>query len=160
MVEYEESYPGGSYPAETWPGELQVTIDVDENYANSPAMTYRLRMSVTRAAHLDPNIFVFAAVPNVAGRDYDQVRFITVATAADMQELPIVEPVEGSEYRYRDSSLDLYFRTVTELDAARTSIVRRINSLLSDIESMVSMNNQMVINWTFDTDEDSSSVGG
>ena len=160
MAEQSTSYPGNSYPAETWPGTLQVTVDVSENVdANvQPSQTYRLRMSVTGALNIDSNIFVYETVPDAAGRDPDQVRFVTVANLAYMHELPITEPVEGSGYYYRDDSLDLYFRTVAALEDARDQIIRRINLLLSSIESMTTMNKQMVLDWTFDTDEDSSSV--
>lgn len=145
-----------SYPAEAWPGALQLTVDVSENYDNPPDISYRLSMLVTGASNIDPNIFVFEAVPSSAGRDYSQVRFITVATPEAMNELPLVEPSEGADYRYRDDHIDLYFRTADELEAARLSIIRRVNSLLAATESMESMETQMVINWTFSTDEDSS----
>lgn len=158
MVDVEYSYPGNSYPAETWPGTLQVTIDVSSNFNNPPHMVYRLRMTVTSSLNIDPNIFVFETVPDAAGRDADQVRFVTVATPLYMQELPLTEPSEGSGYYYRDDEIDLYYRTVDELEDARDQIVRRINLLLTGIESMTSMNNQMVVNWTFDTDEDSSAA--
>lgn len=158
MVEESRSYPGGDYPVETSPGSLQVTVDISYDENESPSQAYRLRISVTDALNIDSNIFVFESVPDAAGRDSDQVRFVTVATPADMQELPLVEPSVDSEYFFRDNEVDLYYRTVASLEHGRDEILRRINLLLEGIESLTSMRNQMVVNWEFDTDEDSSSV--
>jgi len=158
MVTEARSYDGTEYPVETYAGSLQVTVDVSNNVDDPPSMAYRLRIAVTSSLNVDSSIFVFESLPDAAGRSTSLSRFVTVATPANMQELPLAEPSVDSEYYYRSDSVDLYYRTVAAIERARDEILRRINLLLENIEALTSMRSQMVVNWDFDTDEGSSVV--
>ena len=160
MVTEEISYTSLPYPPETREGNLEIQVDVSENVDAEPSLTYRLRIAVFAYNNIDPNIFVMETVPDSAGRNPDQSRFVTVATPAYLAELPLNEPREGEAY-FRTTEVDLYYRTVLKLETARDAILRRITLLLNSIEALTSMREAMTIVYEFDTDEeDSSSLGG
>jgi len=161
MVTETISYGDDSYIPNPLSGALRVTVDISENVGfpdDPPSLNYRLRITASNAQNMDSNIFVFEVVPDSAGRAANQVRFVTVATPAYMQELPILEPnVDEANYYYRSDSVDLYFRDIATLATARDNILRRITLLLESIESMIYMRQQMTIDYEFDTDETWSS---
>lgn len=120
----------------TQQGTLQVTINVAHYPNNPPSMRYKLAVEVTDSFNINPNIFMFESIADGPGRDPDQVRFISVATPPYRHELPVGAPAPGSEYYFLDDSVTLYYRSATEAEEGRDSIVRRIGVLLEGIEKL------------------------
>jgi hypothetical protein len=151
---------GDAYNTNTRPGSLKLAVYVSANTDDNAGehMAYRLCMSVEETSNADPNIFVYESVPTAAGRDPNQTRFVTVATPAYMQELPLLEPSVESSYMFRKSTVDLYFRTVLEATNARDRIIRRVQKLYEGMEALATMRRQMEVVFEFDTDEPYSSI--
>lgn len=83
----------------------------------------------------DPNIFVFrrsTPIMNPFGSTDKAVddNFFNVATPVDMYDIPIGKPdIENGMPYYRDSSLDLWFRNLEDVENAKLDIDNDIASL-------------------------------
>ncbi len=161
MADYtEDASDNSTYPPETRQGTLQLQFDVSENtdVNTDPSLAYRLRVSVVAAENIDSNIFVYEAVPDTVGRDASQLAFVSVATPAYMQELPIAVPTLGSRYLCRLDVADLYYPSVAALDNAKQEFIRRTYLLLDGIEKLSVLRKSELVSFTFDTDEGGSST--
>ena len=84
----------------------------------------RLRIVVTDAVNIDPNIFVYLRSPinPHTGETSDILQ--TIASPYDMEVYPVDDPDSETSYPfYRTSTLELDFPSVTLADAAWTKII-------------------------------------
>lgn len=115
---------------------------------------HRLRLWVSDYDDVDPNIFVYQRVPSVPeGPDPDDV-FVNVASVADMEEYPRIEP--GPDYPFfRLSSIDLVFRSVDIMDKVVARIKTDIRALLDNLAAIEELGDHSV--WDFNAAEYESS---
>ena len=92
----------------------------------------RLRIVVTDAVNIDPNIFVYLRSPvNPHTGDTSDV-FQTVASPYDMEVYPVDDPETNTTYPfYRTSMLELDFPSVTLADEAWTKIIALAQVLIN-----------------------------
>lgn len=143
---------GEPYEAPGSVGELHLTVsttyDADDN--DRP---YRLIITVTSAANIDENVFVYQGVPTTPGQAVgSDEMFVTVATLSHMEELPVDLPDSTYGYMYRKSSVDLVFPCPGDMEQAKTDILFRIEELLSDIENMAIMQDGLSVAFDFTTE--------
>lgn len=127
---------------------ISTTVDADDN--DRP---YRLMISVKDATNVDENIFVYMGVPTTPGQavgsDY---MFVTVATVEHMEELPIDLPDPTYNYMYRKSFVDLIFPCAKAMEKAQNDILRRIEELLGNLQSMATMRDGLSVAYGFTTE--------
>lgn len=84
----------------------------------------RLRVVVTDAVNIDPNIFVYLRSPINPHTGETSDIFQTIASPYDMEVYPVDDPDSETSYPfYRTSTLELDFPSVTLADAAWTKII-------------------------------------
>jgi hypothetical protein len=129
--------------------ELELSIQTSENLDNEASKTYRLQIEVTKSTNADPHIFMFEELEQVAGQFEAGSQFVTVCTAAYMEELPIGEGSPESGYFFRTDSVDLFYRTVEELKAGKEAILRRVKELAQNLQDLGSMKALETETYTF-----------
>jgi len=84
----------------------------------------RLRVVVTDAVNIDPNIFVYLRSPINPHTGETSDIFQTIASPYDMEVYPVDDPDSETSYPfYRTSTLELDFPSVTLADEAWTKII-------------------------------------
>lgn len=92
----------------------------------------RLRVVVTDAVNMDPNIFVYLRSPVSPHTGETSDIFQTVASPYDMEVYPINDPDTHTTYPfYRTGMLELDFPSVTLADAAWTKIIALVQVLIN-----------------------------
>ena len=92
----------------------------------------RLRVVVTDAVNIDPNIFVYLRSPINPHTGETSDIFQTVASPYDMEVYPIDDPDTNTTYPfYRTSMLELDFPSVTLADEAWTKIIALAQVLIN-----------------------------
>jgi hypothetical protein len=87
------------------------------------------------------------------GNTPDQDTYVTVATPADMQELPVGTSTAESGYLCRKSVVDLYYRTSKKALRGQDSIQRRLLALADAIEAIAILETSVTAKYKWKTDE-------
>ena len=98
---------------------------------------YTLKIRVTEAEEMSPAVFIFQRLkPNPDGtRDAD--RFVCVADAVDMEEVPELGPDFLNEMPYyRTDTVELVFRNAIDRDSTETDIKNDITALVQSLDAM------------------------
>ena len=121
-----------------------------------PEGSHRLSIWVDEYDGVDPNIFVYQRYPSVPEDPGPLDQFVNVASPADLAEYPTMDPV-GDVPFFRDSKIDLVFRSVRTMDEAAAGIKADIASLLRNLERLETLGEDG--EWLFEAalDESSSS---
>ena len=110
-----------------------------ENYVAGRTQGYRIKITCTVSQCTNVNIFMYQGqcVDPTTG-EY-AVKFVSVASPADIEETPIYVPgtttIEAGEL-YRYDMVDLVFRSLDELEETWNAILRDVGELANTLSKM------------------------
>lgn len=97
-------------------------------YVSGRTQGYRLRLSVVDACSVDPNLFVYEQRTGA-------IEFSNIASPSDLDNLPVDATNDIPGY-YRQSTAELVFRTMEQLEAS-------VVLLEQDVQALVTALNQL-----------------
>ena len=117
------------------PATLDYTVTTPAASAATPQQAggYPLQVSVT-ATGMDPKVFVFQQVVPSAGASNLADTFYSVASAAQLANLPADAAIAGCPF-YRLASLDLVFSCFEDLERALGNIEFMLGALLRAVNT-------------------------
>lgn len=99
---------------------------------------FALTATVTAAAGMSPAVFMYQRVPGLPNCDPID-NFICVADPVDLEELPVDQPDLTSEIPYyRAATVTLYFRSIIELNEAKSELEGDLRVLVLSVNAMAS----------------------
>lgn len=96
--------------------------------------SYRLLLEITSTENIDKNLFIKQRFRNAIKNTFDDV-FVAVATPAAIEELDINSPAPETSF-FRASTIDLVSGNAAYLEEVFSSIVRELQKLVEDSESL------------------------
>ena len=108
---------------------------------------YRLVVTVEAAFEIDPNVFLYLALPLRDGQTDREAQFQGVCSPKDMVDWPVGEPAPNAEPPWlRHNSIDLLFPCLAETTAAWTLIQEELDALCSTMETLeVLTSSEMIV---------------
>lgn len=110
--------------------------------------SYRLTLEITSTESIDKNLFIKQRFRNSIKNNFDDV-FVAVATPAQVEELDINSPAPNTSF-FRASSIDLVSVNAAYLEEVFSSIVRELQKLVEDNESLNLLNTDGIYEITTD----------
>lgn len=101
---------------------------------DSDNQSYRLVLEITSTESINKNLFIKQRFRNSIKNTFDDV-FVGVATPALIEDLDINSPAEGTSL-FRSDKTDLISRNAAYLEEIFNSIVRELQKLVEDNESL------------------------
>lgn len=96
--------------------------------------SYRLLLEITSTESINKNLFVKQRFRNSIKNTFDDV-FVGVVTPALLEDLDIDSPAAGTSL-FRSATIDLISRNAAYLEEVFTAIVRELQKLVEDNESL------------------------
>jgi hypothetical protein len=118
---------------------------------------YRIRVVVTEAIGVNPNIFVFQRRPLTVADTYDD-RFENIASPADLEEYPVGAPADLNRPFYRLSEIDLVFRSVSNVEEAWNILLAEVADLIYTLDQMEALQLQNEVSFGLSSSSSSSSA--
>ena len=112
------------------------TIQLQRNFVVANNM-YRLRLTVTAATGVTPQLFLYLQLPLIPGETENTGEFQGVCSPADLSEFPAFEPLQSADPPwFRHDTVDLLCRSVDEGMAAQLEIVQQLHQLLRALHEL------------------------
>ena len=105
-----------------------------------PRQSYALKVKAVEAEEMSPAIFIFQRPKTSPDGTREPDKFICVADAVDMEEVPELNPDLSDEMPYyRVDTVELVFRNLIDLDNTESDIKQDIADLVQSIAVMANM---------------------
>ena len=109
----------------------------------------RLKLWVSEVQAMDENIFLYARNIPVPDQPEDSVdNYLNVCTPADLEEFQAGEPYEG-ESLWRDSSVDMAFRTWQAMEEMLAAIKSTTQMLVDGVNALAAIDYEQPNTWTY-----------
>jgi len=116
-----------------------ITVQYHKSTPRNTLFGYALRVLVTNAVEMSPDVFVFqrGAAPAPAAGEVVQDQFLAIADPVDLDEIPANVPDIANEIPYyRLNEVTLTFRSMTELEETRRMISEDLELLVRSVNAM------------------------
>lgn len=101
---------------------------------DSSIQSYRMILEITAAEEIDKNVFVAQRIRDYVKNNFEDV-FAAVATPAQIEDFDRNSPAEGTSF-FRTSKVDIVTRNAAYLEEVFASILRELQKLVDDFESL------------------------
>lgn len=118
--------------------------------------SYRLLLQITDAVDIDPNVFLYLALPLRENETDQTAVFQGVCSPHDMVDQPVGTPYPNAEPPWvRHDTVDLLFPSLSEMQDAWTLLQEELQSLLTSYQDLQVLDASEVLEFG-----DLSEVGG
>ena len=114
----------------------------------NPERSHRLQAWVADSTDVSPGVFVYQRYPPLPEETEPDDKFVNIASASDMAEYPLDEPVDAQHPFFRRTSIDLVFRSVAVMNQSWASIQADIRELMRNLNRLDALGTDITVEFT------------